>query len=69
MSDEPRNVRPFTDDLTRKVDELKHFLPCCPNCDHWDKKGELCTYGLQRTRPPAEVIAFGCWAYVQEVPF
>lgn len=67
MSD--KNLRPFTDELTRKVDELKHWLPCCVNCDHWIKRGELCGYTRPHIRPPAEVIAFGCWAFENEVPF
>lgn len=65
----PANLRPFLLELERYVDDLKHGLPCCPNCDHWSKKHEHCTYGSQNVRPPAEVIAFGCWAYEREVPF
>lgn len=69
MSNTPQPERPFEPDLKRLVDELKHSLPCCPNCDHFDEKEEVCTYQHQRVRPPAAVIAFGCWAYVQEIPF
>lgn len=69
MPNDPRNVRPFTDELTRKVDELKHWLPCCPNCDHWSSKDEVCTLNGARLRPPAPVIAFGCWAFENEIPF
>ena len=63
------NLRPFLADLTRKVDDLKHTLPCCPNCTHWDSHGEVCTLNGARMRPPAPVIAFGCWAFDQDVPF
>lgn len=63
------NMRPFLLDLERIVDDMKHRLPCCPNCVHWQKKGELCTYNNQNLHPPAEVIAFGCWAFDQDVPF
>jgi hypothetical protein len=63
------NARPFVAELTRQVDALKHWLPCCPNCDHWDKDAELCRYKDLNQRPPAPVIAFGCWAFVNDVPF
>jgi hypothetical protein len=64
-----QNLRPFMDDLTRTVDQLKENLPCCPNCTHWLKADELCNYQCQRIRPPAEVIAFGCWAFEHDIPF
>lgn len=63
------NVRPFLHDLERIVDELKDRLPCCPNCEHWNAKNELCTLNAQNMRPPAPVIAFGCWAFEATVPF
>lgn len=63
------NLRPFLMDLEKLVDDLKHRLPCCPNCEHWRKKGEVCSYQGQDSRPPAEVIAFGCWAFSADVPF
>lgn len=63
------NVRPFLYELERIVDDLKHRLPCCLNCTHWQKKGELCTYQNAMIHPPAEVIAFGCWAFDQDIPF
>lgn len=70
MSDKTNpNLRPFLMDLERIVDDMKHRLPCCPNCVHWRKKGEVCDYQDQGVRPPAEVIAWGCWAYEQDVPF
>lgn len=70
MSDKTnQNLRPFLHELERIVDELKHRLPCCLNCINWDKRGEMCTYQGNRVRPPAEVIAFGCWAFDQDVPF
>lgn len=63
------NLRPFLNELTDMVDHMKHRLPCCPNCVNWYKKDELCTLNNLRQRPPAEVIAWGCWAYVGDVPF
>lgn len=62
------NMRPFLLDLERIVDDLKHRLPCCPNCEKFTKD-EFCTHNNQRVRPPAEVIAFGCWAFEQDIPF
>jgi transposase len=61
--------RPFERELIRMVDELKHNLPCCPNCDWWVKDKELCAYRNTNVRPPAPVIAFGCWAFENDVPF
>jgi hypothetical protein len=63
------NLRPFLNDLERIVDDLKHRLPCCPNCVHWDSGAEVCKVTNPRIRPPAPVIAFGCWAFDQDVPF
>lgn len=63
------NLRPFLMDLEQIVDELKHRLPCCPNCTNWDSTRELCVFATPAVRPPAPVIAFGCWAYEQDVPF
>lgn len=64
-----QNMRPFLVDLERLVDELKDRLPCCPNCTHWDSRNEVCALTMPRVRPPAPVIAFGCWAFEQDVPF
>lgn len=70
MSDKTNpNLRPFLMDLEHIVDELKHRLPCCPNCEHWRKQGEVCAYQNQNIRPPAEVIAWGCWAFEATIPF
>lgn len=64
------NLRPFLVELERMVDRLKHDLPACPNCLHWNDKDEVCTLNGNRMRPPAPVIAFGCWAFEnQDVPF
>lgn len=76
MTNDP-NQRPFIQELTFKVDELKHWLPCCPNCVNWNPKTELCGYDATAPnriaatpqRPPAPVIAFGCWAFDHDVPF
>ena len=62
------NMRLFLLELEGIVDKLKHELPCCVNCIHFTKSEE-CTYQGQRTRPPAEVIAFGCWAFEHDIPF
>lgn len=64
------NVRPFLYEMERIVDQLKERLPCCPNCEHWSGgPREVCTYQSQDVRPPAEVIAFGCWAFEAMPPF
>lgn len=63
------NERPFLLDLAEMVDMLKHRLPCCPNCIEWDAKREVCLLTNPQIRPPAPVIAFGCAAFNQDVPF
>jgi len=63
------HLRPFLADLEALVDELKHRLPCCPNCEHWNGTSEICRYNNSDMRPPANVIAFGCWAFSADVPF
>ena len=63
------NLRPFLADLEGLVDELKHRLPCCPNCEQWNGTSEVCNYVAPAIRPPATVIAFGCWAFAGTVPF
>lgn len=63
------NLRPFLADLEALVDELKHRLPACPNCEHWNGMSEVCTLNNASMRPPAPVIAFGCWAFEGTVPF
>lgn len=71
MTDDRKNpnLRPFLTELERIVDDLKHRLPCCPNCAYWRKQGEVCGYQGQMIKPPADVIAFGCWAFDMDIPF
>lgn len=39
----------------------------CITCDHFNLPNEVC--GMYNMRPPAKVIAFGCPAYENEIPF
>lgn len=63
------NVRPFLYELERIVDDLKERLPCCLNCVYFERRDEVCTYQGQRSKPPLEVLTFGCWAFDQDIPF
>lgn len=50
------------------VDAIMRATQCCLTCDHFrENPNELC--GLYGKRPPARVIAFGCPAYENEIPF
>lgn len=46
---------------------IENATRTCITCDHWQKPTELCA--LYGKRPPAHVIAFGCPAYENEIPF
>lgn len=59
----------FQKQLEKEVANLKRLLPCCPNCARFDTQDEVCTYRDGRFRPPARVVAFGCVAFKQDVPF
>jgi hypothetical protein len=42
----------------------------CLTCDHFrEHKGEVCGIANPPQRPPARIIAFGCPAYENEIPF
>jgi hypothetical protein len=52
--------------LTRQL-HLNGLVHCCVTCGNWNEKNETCR--LVDQRPPAEVIAYGCAAWVDLVPF
>lgn len=56
-------------DLVRPaiVEALHTATRTCLTCDHFKEKSETCQ--LYMKRPPARVIAFGCPAYINEIPF
>jgi tRNA A37 methylthiotransferase MiaB len=51
--------------LTQSVQSV---ITTCVVCDHWNQVNEVCTL-YNNQRPPAKVIAFGCPAFVNEIPF
>jgi hypothetical protein len=55
--------------LLESISLIRASLPCCWNCDHFDKATELCIYLDVSARPPAKIMCFGCKAFVQEIPF
>ena len=49
------------------AEEVRRLYKNCVTCEHFDKRSETCN--LNRMRPPAEVIAYGCECYSEEIPF
>lgn len=46
---------------------LQAAVKTCIVCDHFNKGKETCL--LNNLRPPAEIIAFGCECFENEIPF
>lgn len=74
----------FEKQLTDEVRRIKHLLPCCPNCEHWQwivaagavlsdgavpTRNEHCALDPERRLPPPRIIAFGCPAFEPGIPF
>lgn len=59
------------DEVTRMVERIERALRtgrrCCPNCVNWVEKMEECEVAMKR--PPADIIAFGCEAFNESIPF
>jgi hypothetical protein len=53
--------------LMRRVEHAHKMFPCCINCDNFVEEIEICK--LYQIRPPAHIIAYGCPAWLQLVPF
>lgn len=49
--------------------ELKYATRCCPTCEHFNQRLEVCTKANPPVRPPAKVIAFGCPLWSDAPPF
>lgn len=48
--------------------EATHLLlRTCVTCEKFDLQSETCKQW--NARPPAKVIAYGCDAYLEEIPF
>ena len=61
-------VNDIANELGHVVSEhLDRCTKTCLNCDNFREKQELCV--LVGKRPPARIIAFGCEAYVDAIPF
>lgn len=50
---------------------MRHFQldRKCTNCDHFNTGDEVCMLPRPPARPPARVIANGCPAWEEEIPF
>lgn len=55
----------LVDAMTKSVQNL---MATCVICDHWNQGQEVCMK-FNNQRPPARVIAFGCPAFENEIPF
>lgn len=55
-------------DINRSlIESVKLCLRTCVVCDHWNQLNETCS--VNNLRPPANIIAFGCECFVNEIPF
>jgi hypothetical protein len=66
------NIKPSLIRLSKEIQlhekMVRHnLLPSCVNCEHWQKKPEVC--GFYGARPPAEVIVWGCGEWQATIPF
>lgn len=48
-------------------EHLDQCTKTCINCEHFSEDHEICN--RWNARPPARVIAFGCEAYTDKIPF
>lgn len=60
--------------LKQHYDELAHrkkathlLLRTCVTCEMFDLQSETCRQF--NARPPANIIAYGCDEYIEEIPF
>lgn len=49
------------------VQVVENAAKTCVVCDHFDLPKEVCM--LNKMRPPARIIAFGCECFENEIPF
>lgn len=49
------------------AEEVRKLHRNCVTCEHFDKRSETCD--LNKMRPPAEIISYGCECYDEEIPF
>lgn len=49
------------------ADEIRKLHVNCVVCENFDKRSETCN--LNKLRPPAEIIAYGCEMFIEEIPF
>lgn len=61
-------IKAFGEVAGKLAGQLEKACRSCVHCDHFDQAAEVCNQ-FNRMRPPARVIAFGCPAYEDEIPF
>ncbi len=49
------------------AEEIRRLHKNCITCERFDKRSETCE--LNKKRPPAEIIAYGCECYEEVIPF
>lgn len=70
INDRNGAVACIVSDLTKAMRaELDRAMRTCLNCTHFFEKDELCRFNGTNQRPPARVIASGCPAHEDEIPF
>jgi hypothetical protein len=67
-ADKQATIKAVAEYLTPMIEQaLRAATKTCMTCDHFRQVDEICQkYNM---RPPAKVIAFGCPAYEDEIPF
>ena len=66
------NISDRQKELNRMINKLEYninlSMRTCLNCEHFQGGNEICV--LYNKRPPAEIIAFGCEKFEEQlIPF
>jgi hypothetical protein len=64
----PKYDVPYMLMLTRKLHDKK-IITSCLTCVNFDEPSEGCKLTTPPTRPPASIIAYGCGAWDEGLPY
>lgn len=61
-------IEHFAERVTKLfAEEIQRANRNCVVCENFDKRSETCN--LNKLRPPAAIIAYGCEMFLEEIPF